>query len=190
MGTDIKASIPVAWYNQCVQSLFVVIRSQLALGRHTNVCAYKATCSCSLCIHLCCKAKLSEWSIINPFIRWLSKLPLFGSSHCHIFTYMIYCLFTCSHHVHSWNNSHWAFNNNQNTSECLNIGECPSNSPFLKNNGAEAPKGPKPIVFKEWKDTRTFPNLKSTHCTLLILLIINRVAKKGLCIVSKVQREQ
>jgi hypothetical protein len=43
------------------------------------------------------------------------------------------------------------------------IGECPSNSPFLKNNGAEAPKGPSPIVFKEWRDTRTFSNLKSTH---------------------------
>jgi hypothetical protein len=26
------------------------------------------------------------------------------------------------------------------------IGECPSNSPFLKNNGVEAPKGPSPIV--------------------------------------------
>ena len=46
--------------------------------------------------------------------------------------------------------------------------ECPSNSPFLKNNGAQAPKGPRPIVFKEWRDTRTFSNLKSTHCTLLI----------------------
>jgi hypothetical protein len=29
------------------------------------------------------------------------------------------------------------------------IGKCPSNSPFLKNNGAEPPKGPRPIVFKE-----------------------------------------
>ena len=46
---------------------------------------------------------------------------------------------------------------------------------------------PRPIVFKEWRDTRTFSNLKSTHCTLLILLIINRVTKKSLCIVSKVQ---
>jgi hypothetical protein len=72
----------------------------------------------------------------------------------------------------------------------LRIGECPSNSPFLKNNGAEAPKGARPIVFKEWRDTRTFPNLKSTNCTLLILLIINLVTKKSLCIVSKVQREQ
>jgi hypothetical protein len=27
---------------------------------------------------------------------------------------------------------------------------------------------PRPIVFKEWRDTRTFSNLKSTHCTLLI----------------------
>ena len=72
----------------------------------------------------------------------------------------------------------------------LRIGECPSNSPFHKNNGAEAPKGPRPIVFKEWRDTMTFSNLKSTHCTILILLIINLVTKKGLCIVSKVQREQ
>ena len=67
------------------------------------------------------------------------------------------------------------------------IGESPSNSPFLKDNGAEVPKWPTPIVFKEWRDTRTFSNLKSTHCTLLILLIINLVAKKSLCIVSKVQ---
>ena len=60
------------------------------------------------------------------------------------------------------------------------IGECPSNSPFLKINGAEA------HYFKEWRDTRTFSNLKSTHCALLILLIINLVTKK-VCIVSKVQ---
>ena len=52
----------------------------------------------------------------------------------------------------------------------LRIGECPSNSPFLNHNG--------PIVFKEWRDTRTFSNLKSTHCTLLVLLIINLVAKQ------------
>ena len=32
---------------------------------------------------------------------------------------------------------------------------------------------PRPIVFKEWRDTKTFSNLKSTHCTLLMLLIIN-----------------
>ena len=57
----------------------------------------------------------------------------------------------------------------------LRIGECPSNSPFFKNNG---------------RDTRTFSNLKATHCTLLILLIINLVTKTSLCIVSKVQREQ
>ena len=60
----------------------------------------------------------------------------------------------------------------------IRIGECPSNSPFLKNNGTEAPKGPRPIGFKEWRDTRTFSNLKSTHCTLIILLIINLVTKK------------
>ena len=69
----------------------------------------------------------------------------------------------------------------------MSIGECPSNSPFHKNNGAEAPEGSKPIVFKEWRDTRTFSNLKSTHCTILILLIINLVTKTSLCIVSKVQ---
>ena len=46
---------------------------------------------------------------------------------------------------------------------------------------------PRPIVFKEWRDTRTFSNLKSTHSTLLILLIINLVTKESLCIVSKVQ---
>ena len=54
------------------------------------------------------------------------------------------------------------------------IGECPSNSPFLKNNGAEA------HYFNEWRDTRTFSNLNSTHYTLLILLIINLVTKKSL----------
>jgi hypothetical protein len=37
-------------------------------------------------------------------------------------------------------------------------------------------------------DTRTFSNLKSTYCTLLILLIIN-LETKIVC-VSKVQREQ
>jgi hypothetical protein len=57
----------------------------------------------------------------------------------------------------------------------------------LKNNVAEAPKRPRPIFFKEWRDTSTFSNLKSTHCTLLILLIINLATKKSLCIVSKVQ---
>ena len=65
-----------------------------------------------------------------------------------------------------------------NVNPRLCIGECPSNSPFLKNNGTDAPKGPRPVVFKEWRDTRTFSNLKSTHCTLLILLIINLVTKK------------
>jgi hypothetical protein len=49
---------------------------------------------------------------------------------------------------------------------------------------------PRPIVFKEWRDTMTFSNLKSTHCTLLILLVINLVTKKSLYTVSKVQREQ
>jgi hypothetical protein len=62
--------------------------------------------------------------------------------------------------------------------QVLCIAECPSNSPFLKNNGDEAPKGPRFIVFKEWRDTRTFSNFKSTHCTLLIVLIINLLTKK------------
>jgi hypothetical protein len=53
---------------------------------------------------------------------------------------------------------------------------------IIRDNGAEAPKGLRPIVFKEWRDTRTFSNLKSTHCTLFILLIINLVTKKSLCI--------
>ena len=30
----------------------------------------------------------------------------------------------------------------------LCIGECPSNSPFLKNNGGEFPKGPRPIFLR------------------------------------------
>jgi hypothetical protein len=33
----------------------------------------------------------------------------------------------------------------------LSIGECPSNSPFLKNNGAEASKAKLSIIFKEWR---------------------------------------
>jgi hypothetical protein len=43
------------------------------------------------------------------------------------------------------------------------IGECPSNSVTM---------GLGSIIFKEWRDRRTFSNLKSTHCTLLILSII------------------
>ena len=78
------------------------------------------------------------------------------------------------------------FTDTQQKYQVLRIGECPSNSPFLKYNGAGAPKGPMPIVFKEWRDTRTFSNLKSTHYTLLIVLIINLVTKKSLCILSKV----
>ena len=69
----------------------------------------------------------------------------------------------------------------------LSIGECTSNSPFLKNNGADATNGPRPIAFKEWRDTRTFSNIQSTHCTSLIVLIINLITKTNLCIVSKVQ---
>jgi hypothetical protein len=62
--------------------------------------------------------------------------------------------------------------NNCGSWTVLRIGECSSNSPFLKNNWA------RPIVFKEWRDTRTLSNLNSTHCTLLILLIIYLVTKK------------
>ena len=43
------------------------------------------------------------------------------------------------------------------------IGECPSIAPFLKNNGPRPRKGPRPIVFKEWNDTRTFAYVKSTQ---------------------------
>ena len=38
-------------------------------------------------------------------------------------------------------------------SKCLSIPE---------NNGDEAPKGPRPIVFQEWTETWTFFNLKYT----------------------------
>ena len=37
--------------------------------------------------------------------------------------------------------------------------ESPSNSPFMKINGNEAPS---PIHFQEWTDTRTFSDLKYT----------------------------
>ena len=69
--------------------------------------------------------------------------------------------------------THLNVNSHSQIDYILRIGECTSNSPFLKNNGAEATKGPRPIVFKEWRDTRTFSNMKSTHCTSLIVLIIN-----------------
>ena len=65
------------------------------------------------------------------------------------------------------------FSPHQSFNQALRIGECPSNSPFLKNNVGE------PIAFKEWRDTRTFSNIKTTHYTLLILLIINPVAKNN-----------
>ena len=42
----------------------------------------------------------------------------------------------------------------------LRIEVSPSICPFLKNNGDEAAKGPSPIIFQEWTDTRTFFNLK------------------------------
>ena len=40
------------------------------------------------------------------------------------------------------------------------IRESPRNCPFMKINGNEAPKGPSPINFQEWTDTRTFSDLK------------------------------
>ena len=40
------------------------------------------------------------------------------------------------------------------------IGESPGICPFLKSNGDEVPKGPSPIIFQEWTDTRTFSDSK------------------------------
>jgi hypothetical protein len=37
----------------------------------------------------------------------------------------------------------------------------------LKIMEQRPPKGARPIVFKEWRDTRTFSNLKSTHGIVL-----------------------
>ena len=74
--------------------------------------------------------------------------------------------------------------------ECYSIRIC---LPFMDKDHVQATlhslkiMEPRPIVFMEWGDTRTFSNLKSTHYTLIILLIINLVTKKSLCIVSKVQ---
>ena len=111
----------------------------------------------------------NSWVIDKPYHIKLSRVHLAGIRNVFLwrihFLYLLIIIYLC-------------------------IGECPRNSPFLKNDGAGAPKAPRPIVFKEWRDTRTFYNLKSTHCTLLILLIINLVKNKSLCIVSKVQREQ
>ena len=59
---------------------------------------------------------------------------------------------------------------NFNEEAIFRIGECLSNSPFLKI--MEPPKWPRPIVFKEWRDTMTFSNLKFTHCTLLIINLV------------------
>ena len=42
------------------------------------------------------------------------------------------------------------------------IGESPSICPFLKNNGDEALKGPRHVVFQEWSDTTVFFYLKYT----------------------------
>ena len=60
------------------------------------------------------------------------------------------------------------------------IGESPSSCPFLKNNGDEAPKGPSPIVFQEWTDTRIFSYLKYTLLQtfyipglLVVIVVVN-----------------
>ena len=45
-------------------------------------------------------------------------------------------------------------------SAALCRGECPNNSPFLTNNGVEAPKGLRPIGFKEWRVLRAFTPVK------------------------------
>jgi hypothetical protein len=68
------------------------------------------------------------------------------------------------------------------------IGECPSNSPFLKNNGAEAPKRQRPIVFEGMERYKDILQLK-IHPLYFINFIdyYNLVTKNNLCIVSKVQ---
>jgi hypothetical protein len=58
----------------------------------------------------------------------------------------------------------------------LRIGECPSNSPFLKNNGAKAPKRYEDIL-----------QLKIHPLYLINLINYQSWNKKSLCIVSKVQ---
>ena len=54
------------------------------------------------------------------------------------------------------------------------IGECPSISQFLKNNGAEASKGQRPIVFKEWRETRTI----TLHSLKIMESFDNRFTKQ------------
>ena len=70
----------------------------------------------------------------------------------------------------------------------LGIAESPSICPFLKNNGDEAPKVPSPNLFQEWRDTRTFSDLKYTstkiQCTFIDIerfLFVNG-EKNGLCL--------
>ena len=53
----------------------------------------------------------------------------------------------------------------------VRIGECPSDSPFLRNNVAEAPKVSRLIVFKDWRDTEDILQLK-IH-TLYFINLIN-----------------
>jgi hypothetical protein len=49
----------------------------------------------------------------------------------------------------------------------MGLGTFGASAPLFLRNG-ELLEVPRPIIFKEWRDTRTFSNLKSTHCTLLI----------------------
>jgi hypothetical protein len=40
---------------------------------------------------------------------------------------------------------------------------------------------PRPIGFKEWRDMRTFSNLKSTHCTIIFKewRVVNNMYRGG-----------
>ena len=42
---------------------------------------------------------------------------------------------------------------------------------YAWKNGDEAPKGPNPIMFQEWTDTRTFSDLKYTSTNIECILI-------------------
>ena len=62
-------------------------------------------------------------------------------------------------------NSIWdvvVYENNKKNKTNRSIRESPRNCPFMKINGNEAPKGPSPINFQEWTDTRSFSDLKYT----------------------------
>ena len=56
---------------------------------------------------------------------------------------------------------------------CLSIGESPSKYPFLKNNGSEAPKGPRIHYFSGMDTFEDFLRLKIHH-TLAPLFRYNK----------------